>query len=431
MARDNRLGSRLMKTDYNDFAPRLGIAWSPTDRWTFRTGFGLFYSAESGNSRFDLNRNLGGRVQRFGDTDIPDLTYDNFMTAATFPWVLPPSPFVWGVKPNVGTTYSMQYLLNVQRELDRNSVLEAGYIGSLSRKLQGLVDTNAPLPGTTAIGTRRPFPEFGTIQTVHGEGRGSYNSLGLKLTRRMSAGLTYLVSYTWSKSLDNASAIRGTNQDIFPQYSRCLACDMGYSAFNTPHRFVASVLYELPLGKGKPALDYGGVVNQIVGGWQIGSIITEESGRPVNLQPGWDAPGMGLYGETRLNSTGQSPYLPAGQRSTNQWFNIANIRAPEAGQFGNMTRNRIQGPSNFTWDFSALKNVAIREGHQLQFRFEAFNFPNHPRWGNPNQNWGSRDPVKPGPNFGVIRGAGTMRELQLASISTACLAALSPLRTLG
>jgi hypothetical protein len=243
---------------------------------------------------------------------------------------------------------------------------------------------------------------------------GSYNGLGLKLTRRMSAGLAFLATYTWSKALDTASAIRGTNQDIFPQDSLCLRCDKGYSAFNTPHRFVTSVLYELPFGKGKPMANMGGLVNQIVGGWQLSSGIATQSGRPLNLQPGWDIPGTGLYGENRLNATGQDAYLPKGQRSSNQWFNVNAFVPPSPGNFGNMTRNRLMGPSTISWDFSTLKNFPIREGHQVQFRFEAFNFPNHPNLGNPNINWGSRDPAKPGPNFGTIRSMGTMRELQFA-----------------
>jgi hypothetical protein len=414
VARDGRLGDRLIRTDYTNWAPRLGIAYSPTPKWTVRTGAGIFYSVESGNSRFDLNRGMGGRAARQANPDITDVTYDNFLSSAIFPVPLP-TPFLWSVKYNVHNTYSILYMFNIQRELGSQSVLEVGYNGSVSRHLQGLQNTNQPVPsGSGTYASRAPFPEYGVIQTVQSEGMGSYNGLGLKLTRRMSAGLTYLASYTWSKALDTGSAIRGTNQDIFPQDSYCLRCDKGYSAFNTPHRFVTSVLYELPFGKGKPMANMGGLVNQIVGGWQVGSIILAQNGRPLNLQPGWDIPGTGLYGENRLNVTGQDPYLPKGQRSSNQWFNAGAFTPPPPGNFGNMSRNRLMGPTTISWDFSTLKNFPIRERQQLQFRFEAFNFPNHPNLGGPNINWGSRDPAKPGPNFGTIRSMGTMRELQFA-----------------
>ncbi len=412
VARDGRLGDRLMQTDYTNWAPRVGIAYTPSPKWTIRAGFGMFYSVESGNSRFDLNRGFAGRVARDADPNIPNITFNNFLTTASTPWILPPSPFLWSVKYDVRNTYSMMYLVNVQRELGRSTVLEAGYNGSLSRHLQGLMDPNAPLPGTIGSQTsRRPFPEFGIIQMVHSDGNGSYSGLGMKLTRRMSAGLTFLTSYTWSKSLDDASAIRGTNVDIFPQDSFCVKCEKGYSAFNTPHRFVTSVLYELPFGKGKPVANMGGVVNQIVGGWQVGTIWTTQSGRPLNMQAGFDISGTYKYGEVRLSGTGQNPY--AASQSTNQWFNPAGMTLPNPGTFGNMSRNRLMGPTNTTWDFSTLKNFPIHEGKELQFRFEAFNFPNHPRWGDPNLSWGSRDPAKPGPSFGQIRSSGTMRQLQL------------------
>jgi hypothetical protein len=413
VARDGRLGDTLLQTDKTNWAPRFGLAYSPTSKWTLRTGFGIFYSVETGNSRFDLNRGLAGRVARDGDPTIPNLTYGTFLTGAANPWILPPAPFLWSVKYEASTTYSMMYLFNVQRELGKSSVLELGFGGSLSRHLQGLIDPNAPMPGTVGSQqSRRPFQEYGTVQMVHSDGNGNYNGLSAKFTRRMSAGLTYLFSYTWSKSLDDASAIRGTNVDIFPQDSFCIRCDRGYSAFNTPHRFVTSVMYELPFGKGKPMLNRGGVVNQIVGGWQAGSIVTLQSGRPLNMQAGYDVSGTYKYGEVRLSATGQDPY--ASSQTANHWFNPSGFTLPAAGKYGSITRNRLVGPSTEGWDFSVLKNFPIYERHELQFRFEAFNFPNHPNLGDPNLSWGSRDPAAPGPSFGVIRSTGTMRQMQFA-----------------
>ena len=157
----------------------------------------------------------------------------------------------------------------------------------------------------------------------------NYNGLGLKVTRRMAAGLTYLFSYTWSKAIDDTSAIRGTNVDIFPQNSYCISCDRGYSAFNTPHRLVTSVLYELPFGKGRALLNQGGIVNQIVGGWQVGAIVTIQSGRPLNMQAGFDVSGTNHYGEIRLSGTGQDPY--AENQTANQWFNPAGFTLSNSG----------------------------------------------------------------------------------------------------
>jgi hypothetical protein len=169
------------------------------------------------------------------------------------------------------------------------------------------------------------------------------------------------------------------------------------------------VLYELPFGAGKPLANWRGIANQIVGGWQIGSIITVQSGQPLNMQAGFDISGTYKYGEVRLNATGQDPY--ADNQSPNQWFDSAGFTLPNPGTYGNMSRNRLLGPTTTTWDFSTLKNFPIHEQTHLQFRFEAFNFPNHPRWGSPNVSWGSRNP-QPGPNFGQIRSSSSMRQLQ-------------------
>ncbi|MEK7753027.1 MAG: hypothetical protein AAB654_13980, partial [Acidobacteriota bacterium] len=154
---------------------------------------------------------------------------------------------------------------------------------------------------------------------------------------------------------------------------------------------------EITVDDGRP-----GVVNQIVGGWQLGTVATIQSGRPLNMQAGFDVSGTNDYGEIRLSATGQDPY--AASPSSNGWFNPAGFTLSALGTYGNMSRNRLMGPSTAAVDFSTLKNLYIREGHQLQFRFEAFNFPNHPRSGAPTISWGSRDRAKPGPSFGLIRG---------------------------
>lgn len=166
--RDSKLfGKRLIYNDLNNFAPRLGIAYSPNDRWSFRTGFGIFYSAESGNSRFDMNRGMGGRLDRVANSapELPNTSWYNFLDPAQLP-VRVASAYLWGVVPEVATLYSMMYLFNIQRTLTQNSSLEIGYNGALHRKVQGLQNRNAPIPGTTNIILRRPAPEYGFQQIV-------------------------------------------------------------------------------------------------------------------------------------------------------------------------------------------------------------------------------------------------------------------------
>ena len=112
VARDGRMGSRLINTNYNNFAPRLGIAWSPSDKWSIRTGFGFFYSQESKNSIFDLNRGLGGRTGQVTQTTYgqPTISYQNFINTSALPVTIPVG-LTWGADHNLPTTYSMQYVL--------------------------------------------------------------------------------------------------------------------------------------------------------------------------------------------------------------------------------------------------------------------------------------------------------------------------------
>jgi hypothetical protein len=442
VARDGRLGDRLVNTDWNLFAPRFGIAYSPSSKWSVRTGFGIFYSQESANSKFDLNRGLSGRASQVPAVGgAPTYNYNNFYSSAILP-VLLTAGLTWGVAPDIGTPYSMMYLFNIQRQLGSSSTLEVGYNGVLDRHLQnqnngaGLLPYNYPglPPGTNVTPAQRaPYPELPAgIELTEGGGRGNYNGLSAKLSQRFKSGLTTLISYTWSKALDDGSAIRGNavigvaNGDMYPENPLCRKCEKGQSAFNTPSRLVTSILYELPLGKGKTFLNRGGVLNQVVGGWQTSAILTAQSGRPLYPVAGWDAAGQIIQGNwDRLNATGLDPYLPSNKQSANQWFNTAGFSNVTAGQYGSMGRYSLLGPGVWNLDFSAIKNFPIKERQSLQLRFEGFNILNHPSLGSPNMNWGGNSPTPSNANFGQIRdfsGAagfqrGTafdMRQLQFA-----------------
>jgi hypothetical protein len=136
-----------------------------------------------------------------------------------------------------------------------------------------------------------------------------------------------------------------------------------------------------------------------------------QSGGIINSAAGWDAPGTGSFGDPRINSNGKDPYLPEDQRNANTWLDKTAFYYVPGGTFGNVSRNRLIGPSRFSWDFSANKNFPIMEGHRLQFRFEAFNFPNHPNLGSPGASWGT-NATTPQTGFGRIRNTSTMRQLQ-------------------
>ncbi len=406
VARDGRLGDRLVETDFNDFAPRVGLAYSPNDRWTLRAGWGVFYAQDTGNPRFDLARNLAGRRRDEADNDFPDLTLDApFRNLGATPIVN--APFTLANAHQRRTPYVFQYLLNVQRQVTAHMALEAGYTGNQGHKLERLRPANDPLPGPGAAGLRRPFPEFGTIQIVDNVVDSNYNAFSAKLTQRFSRGWTALAGYTWSRSIDTGSAIREHGGDsIFPQNPYDISSgERALSNFHVAHRLAASSIWEIPIGRRKRWLNTGGLANAVLGSWQLGSIVTLQTGTPFTIYYGQDVANIG-EGTQRPTAAGISPFLPESERSPQRYFNRDAFRPPQQFTFGNVGRNTMIGPGLVGWDFSLAKYTEIREGHRLEFRFEAFNFPNRPNFGFPNTTFISS-------SFGRISSTvTTMRELQ-------------------
>ena len=410
VVQDGRLGDRLVQTDYNDFAPRIGITYAPTSKWVVRTGAGMFYNQDTGNPRFDMARNIAGRIRVNSDLQNPTLFWSNALANIGGGTAQIKRPYAFANKYERRTPYTWEYLLNVQRELGHDLVVEFGYLGSISRKLEFLRAVNESLPGTEGSAqTRAPYPNFGRIQLVDNSANAEYNSGSIKLTKRFSSGFSVLTSYTYSKSLDDSSGIRVQGQDtLFPQNSYCRRCEWGLSAFDTRHRFVTSALWDLPLGRGRTLDVENAFLNGIVGGWQTGAIWTVQSGFPQTVTIGGvDRSGTGA-GFDRPNATGVSPY--PSNPTPSRWFDPAAFIEQPKGTFGNVGRNTLIGPGIFALDFSAHKEFRMwfSEQHTLQFRFEAFNVLNHPVWGAPNSNILSS-------GFGTVTGTAVpMRQLQLA-----------------
>jgi hypothetical protein len=407
---DGRLGDRLVQTDYNDFAPRVGITYSPDSKWVVRAGAGMFYNQDTGNPRFDMARNIAGRIRTNSALITPTLFWNNALANLGSGTPNITAPYAFANKYERRTPYTWEYVLNVQRELTRDVVVEMGYIGSISRKLEFLRAVNEALPGATGtVLSRSPYPNFGRIQLVDNSANANYNAGSVKLTKRFSSGFTVLSSYTFAKSIDESSGIRVQGQDtLFPQNSYCRRCERSLSAFDTRHRFVTSTLWNLPVGSGRRVNVQNAFANGLAGGWQAGFVWTWQTGFPQTVTIGGiDRSGAGGLFD-RPNSTGVSPYVDS--PSPSLWFNKAAYALQPAGTFGNVTRNTLIGPRFFTLDFSAHKEFKMPylEQHVVQFRFEAFNVLNHPVWGAPNSNIQSS-------GFGTVTGtAVAMRQLQFA-----------------
>jgi hypothetical protein len=309
--------------------------------------------------------------------------------------------------PDRKTPYMFQYLFNVQRELGSSTALEVGYLGSRSHRLERMFDWNEAIPGLTGTNqTRKPYPEYTKVQEIGNVAEAKYNSLAVKLTRRLHQGLSVLGGYTLSKSTDNGSGIRTLGGDtLFPQDSFCLACEWGLSVFDVRHRFVSSILYELPFGDGKPFLN-SGIGAAILGGWQLSTIVTASSGFPRTAYVGTDRSNTG-GGQDRPNVTGQDPNLPRDERSIARWFNTGAFTLNALGTWGDTGRNTFFGPGITNVDASIIRNFRLMRTKTLQFRLEAFNALNNPIWNDPNT-------TMTNPLYGTINTTRKpMRELQL------------------
>jgi hypothetical protein len=405
------LNDRLMKTQTTNFAPRIGISYSPGSKWVVRLGYGWFYNQDIGNAVFDMARNIAGRFRVNSAPGTPTLFWSNALAAGNGATARITNPYAFVDAYSHRTPYTMQYLANVQRQLGETMLVEVGYLGSVSHHLYGFQNANESIPGTTGTAlSRTPFPTFGVIQLVADSGNGNYNAGSIKLTKRYSQGLSLTSSYTYSKSIDNSSGIRVQGFDtLFPQNSNCLACERGLSAFDVRHRFITSAVYDLPIGKGRPVNISNGFLNAIVGGWQVGGIWTLQTGLPQTITLGGTDRSVTGNGYDRPNATGISPYLD--NPTPSRWYNRGAFVLQPLGTFGNVGRNNVIGPGIFAFDFDAHKEFVMpySERHSLQFRLEAFNVLNHPVWSNPNGNFSSAS------GFGTITGTAIpMRQVQVA-----------------
>jgi len=411
-SRNGELGNRLIDDDKKNIAPRVGWAWTPGPNWSVRSGVGVFYMQDTGNPRFDMARNAAGRRQDTADPLRVNLNWNAPFAGSSSnacnvqpPLVCVVNHYVLGNLYGRKTPYMVQYVFNVQRELGKSTALEIGYLGSQSKRLERMFDANEVTPGPGSLQDRRPYPEFTKIQEIGNVAEAKYNSLAVKLTRRLDQGLSLLVGYTLSKSEDNGSGIRVLNGDaLFPQNSNCFECEWGPSIFDVRHRFVTSMLYELPFGRGKPFLK-DGVGGAIFGDWQISAIVNKSSGFPRDPAAGTDVPNTGAQTYRPNLVSGQDPN--DGAKTPQQWFNTAAFAVPAAFTYGNAGRNIVLGPGIFTTDASLIRNVFFGGTKSLQLRLEAFNLFNTPVWGDPVMAMSS-------PLYGQINTTRTpMRELQL------------------
>ena len=399
------------EADRNNFAPRVGFAWSVSEKTVLRGGYGIYYdqSPLAPAEALYFNSPFFDNNIFFSLPGLPLTLNDPF--PAFFPFPLPDSAL--SIQRDLRTGYMQHWNFNVERQVGSSSVIELAYVGSKGTKLLTARDINQPQPSVLPPGlpfVPRPDPRFDDINLLESRGNSNYNALQARFQQRLARGFSGLVSYTWSKSIDDASNFFSSAGDPnFPQNSYNVAAERGRSNFDASHRLSASYAYAFPFGKGRQYLADDGWLSTVLTGWETYGIVTLQSGRPftVALLSEIDNSGtgrsiLGFGANDRPNLIG-NPELS--NPTTLQWFNTAAFAFPAPGTFGNAGRNILEGPGFQNVNASLVKNTALTERVNLQFRAEAFNLFNHPNFNLPDNFLGS-------PTFGRITSARDPRHIQ-------------------
>ena len=377
---------RALKKPVNDaVGPRIGLAYSLNKKTVVRSGYGINYFWGTNN-----NENKGTNPPFVNSVNIqtPRLSNPLGGTGALFP----PNVNSLDVFPKQPSVQS--WSLTIQRELMTNLILEVGYVGTRGTHLPRTIQLNQADPTRTVnANLRRPFLGYGTIAYNENSAVAKYHGLEVSLARRVSRGLLFEASYTWSKSLGHAEGnpLDSRNKDL----------DFGLTDLDRTHMFTFNYVYELPFFKGR-----GGAAEKIFGGWQVSGITTFQSGTPFTVTQSGDVANFGG------GTGGQRPDLigdPNEGRgsSLDHYFNTAAFRrVTQTGRIGTAPINAVRGPGINNFDVSLFKNIYLREGVRLQFGVEAYNVFNHPQFEGVD---GGIDSA----NFGRVTSARDPRVLQL------------------
>ena len=374
------------------FGPRVGMAWSPFggSKTAIHAGFGVYYQ----------------QLDYVGTCcDASPLGTYNFkvtVAPATFPLLLAPGEPIPGAKvapagmqPDAKMPTVEQYSLRIDQSLSANTVLNIGYVGEHGYHLLNTVDVNAAIPtilpnGVKYFPPKSPFanPVLGSARYTLTNANSNYNALQVDLIHRFSHNLQFRVNYTFAKSLDMHSSsalsnegVGGTTTIMDPQNPRA---DWGRSNFDIADRISGTFSYQVPVGRGKTFFsDAHGLADALVGGWQVNTIVTAQTGYPFTPLVGFNQSGNGdsrPADRVSLNPNFSGPIILG---KPGQWFNPAAFLLPPAGFYGNAGRDILEGPGLVQVDASVFKSFRLREAMSLQFRTEAFNLFNHANFGLP------------------------------------------------
>ncbi len=461
----SKYGRHQAPTQWKDFAPRLGFAWSANSKTVVRGGYGIVYQASalqaagtSGGAGTDgftsqTNFNFTLNNQQTVNTTIDNPAPTGFNLpqgaaggASTFLGESIQDTFFNSVR----NPYTIQGNLNIQRTLPFQTVIEVGYLynrgnflingdpgvpysqvnpsylslgqqllNSVPNPFYGIITTPGSILAAPTISydyLLKAFPQYSSVFSYRKADSGShYNAITFKLDKRMSNGLSLLISFTGSKLMDNAASPVNYLGPVSSTYANQFnpKAEFGLSSQDVSRLFTAAYLYDLPFGRGRQFLGHAsGVVNKLVEGWQTNGVVQWDTGTPIVLSAANDHTGLLTLGQRPTEAPGD-PNI--GHKTLGRWFNTAIFSQPVPFTIGNAPRAlpNARVPGYVDADMSLFKNnyIGSNERFNLQFRVEAFNALNHPNFAAPDTG------VNDGSKFGTITSISSTaipRQLQLA-----------------
>jgi len=420
----------LIKAQHTNFAPRVGIAWSPDTKTVVRAGFGIFFGGlESTGYWPNLSENYPFQytgtfsAASCGTYSCPTdgITIgDGFSTIIANGFASNVTQLTMrGSDPEAKTPYTEGWNLSLERNVLTNFVATASYVGNTGHHLQVFPDPNNPLAlATKGVSSQnsRPLPHFGGSSYTSYSGSSNYNSLQTKVEKRLSHGYSVLATYTWSHSLDDAPTPLGTSGDSGFRQSNLIPIKMDYSnsGFDTRHRFTLNTYYELPFGAGRRFANQSKVLDLVIGGWAANGTFVAQTGNYFTVgSTGISTVNNGSVRAVKTGdpfSTGGTSDVSGGSCATTvrnraHWYNPCAFINPwdptdstsshylPAGSYVTDTesaigylgdrRNTVVGPGYERVNMSIFKEFKIYREHGLEFRADIFNLFNTPSLAEP------------------------------------------------
>ncbi|HSS97895.1 MAG TPA: TonB-dependent receptor [Terriglobales bacterium] len=401
---------KLIKDNYDNIQPRIGVAYRLTDKMALRAAYGRFYDNWAAVTQNQSNYTQSWpNVAFLSGEDLNDPFPNAFaedplhLSGSTI--VPADNPFDQSagfLDPRMKNPRSDQWNVGIQRQLTANSVVTVNYVGSNnSRESITLTGNAATTFGTGDPQLRAPYQYIQPQAYVRGVGKSHYNALQVSSEMKTTKGLSYSLSYTYSKAINYGCNGYAGGCDV--QDPNHFENDKGPAGYDLPNIFSGSWVYDLPFGKGKKWSTGNRAADYIFGNWQLNGILSLASGTPYDVQLSQVISNLNnVNGVVRPNVVGD-PYAGATKLHP---ITAAAFETPATGTIGDMKRNSLRTDWRRNLDLSVFRSFPISETKRIEFRFEAFNATNTPVFGTPRTNLANS-------NFGQVRStANTERQLQ-------------------